>query len=69
MLKSYKITLHPEVKTIIESVTYWTKLGFIWRDTFGYNFKFLISFISVYLIYAIIIFVLFILTNDKKFFF
>ena len=68
MLKSYKITLQPEMKTIIESVTYLTKFGLICNAMFGSNFKFFISFVSVYyfIIYNILNFIG--LTSDIKFF-
>ncbi len=48
VLKLYKITLHPETKTIIDSVTYWTKLGFILRVKYGRNLTPVISFADVY---------------------
>ena len=35
MLKSYKITLLPETKTIIVSVINWIKFGFIRREKYG----------------------------------
>ena len=47
--KSYRIILHPEIKTIKSSVTYCTNLGFIFKEISGSNFKFLNSLISVYI--------------------
>ena len=38
MLKSYKITLLPETKTIIVSVINWIKFGFIRREKYGIYF-------------------------------
>ena len=35
MLKSYKMTLLPETKTIIVSVINWIKFGFIRREKYG----------------------------------
>ena len=36
-MKSYKITLHPDMKTIIESVMNWTKFGLKRREKYGLN--------------------------------
>ena len=38
MLKSYKMTLLPETKTIIVSVINWIKFGFIRREKYGIYF-------------------------------
>ncbi len=37
-MKSYKMTLLPETKTIIVSVINWTKLGLKRREKYGLNF-------------------------------
>ena len=37
-MKSYKLTLHPDMKTIIESVMNWTKFGLKRREKYGLNF-------------------------------
>jgi hypothetical protein len=38
VLKSYKITLLPDTKTIIVSVINWIKLGLIRREKYGMYF-------------------------------